>query len=654
MTNSVLNNKNINEWIPQSEACKLLNIQIKTLKKYCNKGLYTFKIVPNGKKNIYYIHLKSLPLSALCKIKNNSDDKMYDEAPDWAKNQADKYIILVKKSLFIKGQKLINEINNWNFQHPDETTTYSSVLRMRQRYYKNGIDGLLSKRGFVKESIIKEDYFNYFKSIYLVEGAASLQSCYDVTLGYAMKTDKIKKEDFPSKYTFLRRLEKEVPPQAIYLSRYGESAYNRKFGNYFNRDYSMYKCGQIWVSDHAQIDVAVLDENGKPTFPWVTAWRDYKSGKWLGWTLQCGSPNSDRIFQAFYYAADTYGLPKDVIIDNGKDYRCKDFAGGRPKFVDDVKIETDQSRATSMLDKLNVQVHFAKPYNAQTKPIERDFNTIKNIMSKHCIGYRGGNVVERPEKLLKEIKAGKLYTIDKFREIFNSFIIEVLNKKPSEGINTKGKSRDQVFEDDFTEKIVTSREALKLFCMRTSKNYTIARNGIIDRSLDITYWADWMVSKMKTKVYLRRDPKNYKEAWVFKADNDEFLGKCKVIKAVPALYANEISKEEFQEAMAIKQRSLKATKAYLKGLKTIPFEEQCENYKIAYAQVNKELKPHVTRLANTEMDKVIQKNKEMEAYGKYDMSMFLNDEKPKKKFYFYETDKYLDEEEDLMEVAYGY
>ncbi len=26
-----------------------------------------------------------------------------------------------------------------------------------------------------------------------------------------------------------------------------------------------------------------------------------------------------------------------------------------------------------MLDELNVKVHFALPYNAQTKPIERDF-----------------------------------------------------------------------------------------------------------------------------------------------------------------------------------------------------------------------------------------------------------------------------------------
>ena len=54
-----------------------------------------------------------------------------------------------------------------------------------------------------------------------------------------------------------------------------------------------------------------------------------------------------------------------------------------------------------MLDELNVKVHFALPYNAQTKPIERDFLKIKELLSKHCVGYRGGNVVERPEKLAK-------------------------------------------------------------------------------------------------------------------------------------------------------------------------------------------------------------------------------------------------------------
>ena len=39
--------------------------------------------------------------------------------------------------------------------------------------------------------------------------------------------------------------------------------------------------GSCWVSDHAQIDVACMTQDCNVVFPWVTAWRDYKSGKWL-------------------------------------------------------------------------------------------------------------------------------------------------------------------------------------------------------------------------------------------------------------------------------------------------------------------------------------------------------------------------------------
>ena len=43
---------------------------------------------------------------------------------------------------------------------------------------------------------------------------------------------------FPSFMTFLRRLRKEVPEQAIYLARYGQAAWNKKYASYVARDYS--------------------------------------------------------------------------------------------------------------------------------------------------------------------------------------------------------------------------------------------------------------------------------------------------------------------------------------------------------------------------------------------------------------------------------
>lgn len=650
------NNKEIPTWIEASKVCELLSICLKTLKAKCLSEELSYKVVKSGKKNNYFIKFSSLPKQYQDKYLNKNvgiDEQFngsYSEAPTWAKSQVEKYMPIIKAAKGLKGKELMDFINSWNRLNPDFKTSYPCFMKMKNRFENSGIDGLLAKYGKnYSKTIIDEKYFDYFRNLYLVEGAPSLYSCWELTCGFAIREDGINKSEFPSRMAFKRKLEREIPRQSIYLARYGQSAWNRKYGNYIDRDYSNIICGKVWVSDHAQIDVACLTPDGNIVFPWVTAWRDYKSGKWLGWILQSGHPNSDLIFQSFYYAAETYGLPEDVIIDNGKDYRSKDFAGGRKV----VKIDASKAKATSMLAELNVEVHFALPYNAQTKPIERDFLKIKELLSKHCIGYRGGNVVERPEKLAVEIKKGKIMPFDKFKTIFDDFVINVLNKRPSQGKNLKGLSPDELFNQEFKEKITTSRDALKLFCMRTSKTFTVGRNGIKDSEFGITYWADWMIAQTGLKVYLRRDVQNYKEAWAFNRDNDEFVGKVSAVQAVAALHADTISKEEFKEAIAIKKRNLKVAKAYIKQTREISLEEQCENYKTAYACIEKQANPRVSKLANTNMDKAIRKNKDMEAFGKQDLSIFIDETRLKDEpLYLFETDKILEEE--LKGVANGY
>ena len=642
-----------NLWIGIEQASEILGLSEQTIKKQCRKGDYVFKIVKKGKRANYFIMLKSMPQFAQDKyLGDTSLEIKYSEVPSWAKQQAEKYVRILDASAGLKGKALEEFIENWNNDENEEyTTSYPSLIKMRRRYFRYGVAGLLSKHSqHLIGSSVPDKYFEYFKNMYLVEGAPSLRTCWDLTLGYALREDDVDRDKFPSFMAFKRRLDKDVPKQSIYLARYGQSAWNRKYGNYIERDYSNITCNQVWVSDHAQIDVACYDSNNKPIFPWVTVWRDYKSGKWLGWILQTGNPNSDLIFQSFYDAAQEYGLPKDVIIDNGKDYRSKDFAGGRKSF----KVIANENKTSAMLKELNINVHFALPYNAQTKPVERDFLKIKELLSKHCVGYRGGNVVERPKKLAKEIKEGKLMKFEDFKKIFDDFIVNILNKKPSNGKNLQGKCPDELFYEEFKEKIVTSKDALKLFCMRTSKDYTVRRNGIKDSSLGITYWNDWMINETGLRVYLRRDIKNYKEAWAFRSDNDEFVGTVEVADSVAALYADKISKEEFKEAMARKKRNLKTAVAYIKQDKTISLTEKCENYKAAYRSVEREFKKNVkvTKIANTNMDKAIQKKKEMDEFGHADLSEFLLAAELEKKnreeepvFYFWETDRRLAEEE---------
>lgn len=638
---------NANLWIKIDTASELLGLSEQTLKKQCRAGKFVYKIVKKGKRANYSILLKSMPDFAQNKYLGETElDVNYSEVPNWAKQQAEKYVRILEASKGLKGKDLEKFVINWNNNENEEyTTSYSSVIKMRKRYFRYGVAGLLSKRGqHLVGSCVSDDYFEYFKTLYLVEGAPSLRSCRDLTLGYAVREFGANRETFPSFMAFKRRLDKEIPEQSIYLARYGQTAWNRKYNNFIERDYSNITCNQVWVSDHAQIDVACYAENNKVVFPWVTVWRDYKSGKWLGWILQTGNPNSDLIFQSFYYAVNEFGLPKDVIIDNGKDYRAKDFAGGRKNF----KIETNKNKTSAMLKELNVNVHFALPYNAQTKPVERDFLKIKDLLSKHCVGYRGGNVLERPEKLAREIKENRIMKFEDFKILFDKIITNILNKKPSRGKNLNDKCPDELFYEEFKEKIVTSKDALKLFCTRTSKDYTIGRNGIKDSSINTTYWADWMINKKGAKVYMRRDIKNYKEAWIFNAINDEFIGKAKAIKSVAALYAPKVSKEEFEDAMATKKRNLKIAKAYIKQNSAISAEEKYKDYEAAYACVEREYKKSVkvSKLANTKMDKAIKKNKEMEQFGKQDLSIFIPEEN--KNFYYWNTEKYLDEPEEEL------
>jgi hypothetical protein len=102
--------------------------------------------------------------------------------------------------------------------------------------------------------------------------------------------------------------------------------------------------------------------------------------------------------------------------------------------------------------------------------------------------------------------------------------------------------------------------------------------------------------------------------------------------------------------MAIKKRNIKVTKSYIQQAREIDIAEQCENYMAAYSQVIKESNPRVTKVANTNMEKTVLKKKEMDEYGKQDLSALLSVTKPQKerRIFLFETDKLLAEAEEKM------
>ena len=129
-----------------------------------------------------------------------------------------------------------------------------------------------------------------------------------------------------------------------------------------------------------------------------------------------------------------------------------------------------------------------------------------------------------------------------FKELFDDFIINFLNKNPSKGKILKGRCPDEVWAEEFKVKRAISNDALKLFCMRTSRPVKIGRNGVYDSQLQVTYWGEWMIAEKGRKVFIRRDINAYQEAWVFDAKTEEYLGKANIYQEVSFLATTNVEK----------------------------------------------------------------------------------------------------------------
>ncbi len=573
-----------------------------------------------------------------------SDALIYSKAPDWSKKQADKYLAIIRDSAGLKGRALKEFIASYNEAHPDLRTSYSRLLIAREQYELNGVAGLLSNRGWrAGKNEVDDVLFEEFKALWMQQGQPSTKSCWLRVLGSAKRRDP-NLDYFPSPASFMRRIKKEIPEQAQFLARHGHDAWYRKYACYVDRDYSNIRAGQVWVGDHHQLDVCVINPiNGKPCFPWVTVWTDFKSGKWLGWFLHCDSPNSDHIFESFYLAASKYGLPVEIIIDNGKDYRARDFAGGKQRLRVSVDTSSEQMHTIGLLE---IRVHFALAYNAQTKTIERSFRAMIDLFCRHMVGYRGSNITVRPEKLDGEIKSGCLLSATDFSILFDTFITTCLNKKQSAGKNHKGKCPDQVWANEFTEKRPIGNEALALFCMRTTGILTIGRNGVLDGETGLRYWSEFFPGLIGTKVYLRRSQKDVAEAWVFDARDRHLICMARIGEfCAPALAETELELSQVRSALAKKRHNEKIVKAYAQTCAAPDPMELTMKLAASLEHQNRgpipEADPKIHHIPNTAMDKVIRQRADIETQGTADISDLVPEHFSDAPLFATETDREL-------------
>ena len=194
--------------------------------------------------------------------------------------------------------------------------------------------------------------------------------------------------------------------------------------------------------------VRVLRPNGKwqAIRPCLVAWIDMKSRAFVGWMV-CESPNAqimkESLLNVIYPKKNPllpYGVPKYLLIDNGKEYTAETLTG-RPRSVRFTFDEDTKGfyRSIGIEDDMR-----SLPYQPWSKAqIERFFGTICTKFSKKMKSYTGtlsgAKTSAKVEKNIKEmLEKGTLMTLDECAEHVEKFICEKYHPKTHKGLMIQG------------------------------------------------------------------------------------------------------------------------------------------------------------------------------------------------------------------------
>lgn len=83
---------------------------------------------------------------------------------------------------------------------------------------------------------------------------------------------------------------------------------------------------------------------------------DMRSRKVVSSILRIDAPNGDVVLASFGLGIKHFGVPKGVILDNGKDYKSKDLF-----FPEGKHLEESENIATSLAANLGIDVNLYNP-----------------------------------------------------------------------------------------------------------------------------------------------------------------------------------------------------------------------------------------------------------------------------------------------------
>ncbi len=414
---------------------------------------------------------------------------------------------------------------------------------------QDGVNGLIPQHGRAGVSKISEHEKNLILTLLLHQNR--LKTAYAITLAknYLAK----KRIESPSSPATLRRFVDQFKSEHYdiwVLRREGEKAHNDKVMPYAERDPNLLEVGEGLVADGHRLNFQVIHPiTGKPCRAALVLFWDWRSSYPLGWEIMV-EENIQCVASALRNAILTLGkIPKWIYLDNGKAFKAKIF-------TEDIDFEDGE--LPGMFARLNINYHFAQPYNAQSKPIERIFGILNEQLERLLPSYTGASIEDKPawtkrnEKLARAAHNPYVPTIQETNDLITAWR-DRYAENPSRGrdglrpINIYNDGKGPGVDPNGLTYLMMDREIK-----------TIHRNGVTWLGW---HWYDEALYGLKDKVVIRYSLADLSQIYIF--HKNEFLCTARPVEKVNPMASESESPKDMEavkEVIRLKKRVKNTTR----------------------------------------------------------------------------------------------
>ena len=412
-----------------------------------------------------------------------------------------------------------------------------------------GPEDLIPSYGGAGQSKITEHEKNLLLTLLLHQNR--LKTAYAITLTkeYLVRT----KIESPSSPATLRRFADQFRREHYdlwILHREGEKALNDKVLPYAERDWHLLDVGDGLVADGHRLNFQVIHPvTGKPCRAALVLFWDWRSSYPLGWEIMV-EENIQCVASALRNAIVALGkTPKWVYLDNGKAFKARIF-------TEDINFE--DSELPGMFARLNINYHFAQPYNAQAKPIERIFGVLNEQLERMVPSYTGASINDKPawtrrnEKLARSVHDPYVPTIPEAGGLIRAWRDQYA-ERPSRARD--GLRPVDIYNDG---KGPGADPADLVYLMMDREIKQVHRNGVTWLGW---HWYDEAMYGLKDKVLIRYSLSDLSQIYVFY--KNEYLCVAKPIEQVHPMASESESPKDIEavrQVIRLKQKVKNTTR----------------------------------------------------------------------------------------------